>query len=93
VFVVAGLGPAGRVSAGHHPVADVTLESPYPLGCHARDVSIGCWVPAPALAHHDGLIRSMSAAGIAVPVAWLVTGLPRSDFSPVRIDERFWERI
>ena len=32
--------------------------------------------------HNDGLIRSMSTAGIAVPGVWLITGLPRRDFPP-----------
>ena len=39
-------------------------------------------MPAPTLAHNDGLIRSMPTAGIAVSVVWLITGLPRRDFSP-----------
>lgn len=32
--------------------------------------------------HNDGLIRSLSTTGMAGPVVWLITGLPRRDFSP-----------
>lgn len=61
----------------------MTPEPPDPpQGCHARDLSSGRGVPAPTLAHNDGLIRSMSTAGSDIPVVWLITGLPRRDFSP-----------
>ena len=64
MFVAAGLGLAGRVGAvTRRPLW--LLNRLTPSGCHARDLSGGGWVLAPTLAHHDGLIRSMSAVGIA----------------------------
>ena len=81
VFVAAGLGLAGRVSAGHL-VCVVTPESPDPSGVSCLGSVQRARVPAPTLAHNDGLIRSMSTTGIAALVVWLITGLPRRDFSP-----------
>lgn len=42
----------------------------------------GAGVPAPTLAHNDGVTRSMSTTGFAVLVMWLLTGPPRRDSHP-----------
>lgn len=80
--MVAGLALAGGVGAGHSVVV-VTPESPDPCGGVMSGICpAGAGCRRRLWPHHDGLIRSMSTTGIAVPAVWLITGLPRQDFSP-----------